>query len=63
MAKRKSGMGLSAPKQVTWWIAVLLGVLGLLGGLGVLGAFASYAFWLMTAGWGLLVIGTLLEGI
>lgn len=30
-SKKSSGLNLSAPKQVTWVIAVIAGVLGLLG--------------------------------
>jgi hypothetical protein len=63
MAKRKSGMQLSAPKQVTWLIAVALGLLGLLGKFGALAVLAQYGFWLMAAGWLLLVLATLLEGL
>lgn len=63
MAKKRGGMNLSAPKQVTWWIAVLLGVVGLLGGLGLVGALKAYSFWLVVVGWVLLVLGTLLEGL
>jgi len=63
MAKRKSGMQLSAPKQVTWLIAVALGLAGVLGKFGALAVLAQYAFWLMAAGWLLLVLATLLEGL
>lgn len=63
MAKKSSGLNLSAPKQVTWFVAVILGVLGLLGGFGVINAIASYGLWLLALGWLLLVLGTLLEGL
>ncbi len=63
MAKKSSGMNLSAPKQATWWLAVILGVFGLLGGLGIVGAIASYGIYLLAIGWLLLVLGTLLEGM
>jgi hypothetical protein len=63
MTKRKSGMRLSAPKQVTWLVAVVLGLVGLLGNFGALAVFAQYAFWLMAAGWLLLVLATLLQGL
>ena len=63
MAKKSSGLNLSAPKQVTWIIAVILGVLGLLGGFGVIKAIHSYGLYLLAIGWLLLVLGTLFEGI
>jgi hypothetical protein len=56
-------MQLSAPKQVTWLIAVALGLAGVLGKFGALAVLAQYAFWLMAAGWLLLVLATLLEGL
>jgi hypothetical protein len=55
-------MKLSAPKQITWIIAVVLGVLGLLGylGLPVVGAFA---FWLVFLGFVVLAVATFVEGL
>ncbi|MDF1500356.1 MAG: hypothetical protein P1P76_07805 [Anaerolineales bacterium] len=54
---------LSAPKVVTWWIAVGLGVLGLLGYLGTVAALSEYAFWLVAAGLLLLILATLLRDL
>lgn len=54
-------MRLSAPNKVLWLIAVILGVLGILAYLGVLPI--GYAFWLVTLGFVLLVIGTLFAGV
>lgn len=56
-------MKLSRPKEVTWWIAVILGVLGLLGFLGTVPVLATYAFWLVFAGLVLLALGTLLRNL
>ncbi|MGB8984006.1 MAG: hypothetical protein WCC12_19205 [Anaerolineales bacterium] len=55
-------MKLSAPKQITWIIAVVLGVLGLLGyfGLPVVGAFA---FWLAFLGFAVLAVATFVQGL
>ena len=47
-------MKLNSPKNVTFYIAVLLGLLGLLGG---------YAFWLAFVGLVLLALGNLLSGL
>ncbi len=55
-------MKLSAPKQVTWIIAVILGVLGLLGSVGVLVP-AGIAFWLTFLGFAVLAVATFVEGI
>jgi len=54
---------LSAPKVVTWWIAIGLGILGVLGYTGTVAALSEYAFWLVVAGWLLLVLATLLKDL
>ena len=56
-------MKLSAPKVITWWIAVALGVLGLLGHLGTVADLNMYAFWLVTIGLVLLVLATYLKDL
>jgi 4-hydroxybenzoate polyprenyltransferase len=56
-------MKLSAPKVVTWWIALILAVLGLLGFLGVVTAIAPYAFWLALIAAALLLIATQMKGL
>jgi hypothetical protein len=56
-------MKLTPPKVVTWWIAVILGVLGILGFLGTIAALGTYAFWLVTGGLALLVLATLVKDL
>jgi len=56
-------MKLSAPKQVTWVIAVVLGVLGLLGSLVALPIVGGSSFWLVFLGFALLAIATLVDGL
>lgn len=56
-------MRLTPPSQAVWIIAVILGVLGILASLGVIPPLAAYAFWLVTIGFVLLVLATLLRGI
>jgi hypothetical protein len=56
-------MKLNAPKKVVWWIALILAVLGILEnvvGLPVIGGAAG--FWLVTAGYILLFLSTLIKG-
>ena len=55
-------MKLSKPKNITWWIAVILGAAGLIGYLAKLPFFGTYAFWLVLAGLVLLALGNLLKG-
>ena len=54
---------LSAPKFVTWVIAVILGLLGFAGYLDVVAGLSAYAFWLVAAGFVLLVLATLLNDL
>jgi hypothetical protein len=54
---------LSRPMVVTWCIAVALGVLGLIGHFGTVAALSEYSFWLVTAGFGLLALATLLKNL
>jgi hypothetical protein len=54
---------LSAPKVVTWFIAVFLGVLGLLGHSGTVASLSAYSFWLVTAGLVVLLLATLLKDL
>jgi len=56
-------MKLSAPSQIVWIIAVILGALGILASLGVIAPLAVYAFWLVVAGWALLAIATLMRNM
>jgi hypothetical protein len=44
-------------------ICVILGAVGVLGALGKIQGLVDYSFWLVTAGWGLLVLATALEGL
>ena len=50
--------GPTAPKQITWIIALILGIAGILGTLAVIPGISGIAFWLVVAGWALLLIAT-----
>ena len=56
-------MRLSAPKQTTWWIAVIVGVIGLLGLFFVLPVLGDNAKWLVAFGFVLLALATYLKGL
>lgn len=62
-------MRTNAPKVITWWIAVIAGVLGILGNLGILAkmgplvSLARYDFWLVAAAFILLVLATTLKDL
>jgi len=62
MKKRRiTIMKLNAPKNITWIIALVVGVLGIIGHLA--GFFGVFAFWLVVIGFAILVLSTLLKGL
>ena len=56
-------MKLNAPKTITWWIAVIVGVLGILGSFVTIPFISAYAFWFVTGGFVLLALATFLKGL
>ena len=56
-------MKLTPPKEVTFWIGVVLGLLGLLSFMGVLTVLPIEAFWLAFLGFAVLVLGLLVKGM
>jgi len=56
-------MRLSAPKNVTWWIAVVLGILGILSTFTKIPLVSDYSFLFVVVGFVLLALATLLKGL
>jgi len=56
-------MNFSAPKQTTWWIAVVIAVLGILARLVTIPVLSGFAFWLVVIGFALLAVATVVEGL
>jgi len=58
-------MKLSAPKNITWWIAVVVGVLGILGSFTNIPfvSDSNNSFWFVAVGFVLLALATLLKGL
>ena len=64
LSTRRMRMKLTPPKAITFWFAVVLGLLGLLGKIGLLGAMVgAYGFWLVFVAFALLVLGLLVKGL
>jgi hypothetical protein len=60
---RRGALRLNPPKVVTFWIAVLLALIGVIAELAPIASLAGYALWLVVAGFVLLALGNLLEGL
>jgi hypothetical protein len=57
-------MKLSAPKQITWIIALVLGVVGILATLVTIPVITpAIGFWLVVVGWALLLIAAITHGL
>lgn len=56
-------MQLSAPKQVTFWIAVIVAVIGVLANLFSIPGLVGLAFWLVVIAFIILALANLLEGL
>ena len=56
-------MKLTAPKQITWWIALIIAILGLFGQFGIVAALNPYALWLFLIAYALLAVATLIKGL
>lgn len=56
-------MKLSAPQQVTWWIALIVGVIGIIANLVTIPVLSPIAFWLVVAAFVLLLVATLIKGL
>jgi hypothetical protein len=56
-------MTLSAPKQVTLIVAVLIALLAILAVFVTIPLITQYAFWFLALAFVLLAIGTLVEGL
>ena len=56
-------MKLSRPKNNTWIIAVILGVLGIIGQIVSIPFVSAYAFWFVAIGFILLALGTYFTGL
>jgi hypothetical protein len=63
MIHKEKIMKLSAPTNLTFWIAFVVGVLGILGTIVTLPFVSGYAFWFVALGFVLLVLGVLFKNM
>jgi hypothetical protein len=56
-------MKLTPPKQITFWISIVLGLLGLIATFVSIPVVSGLAFWFVFIGLALLVAGLLVKGL
>jgi hypothetical protein len=56
-------MKLSAPKNITWIIALVLGIIGLIGQLVTIPVISGLAFWIVLVALVLMLLATFFEGL
>jgi membrane protein YdbS with pleckstrin-like domain len=56
-------MKISKPKNITWWISVILGILGVLGTFVSIPVVSGAAIWFVVAGLALLALGCVVKGL
>ena len=56
-------MKLSPPKQITWFVALILAVIALLGQAAIIAALAPYAFWFALIAAALLLLATIVKNL
>jgi hypothetical protein len=56
-------MKLNAPKIVTWWISVVLGILAILAAFNVVPVIAPFGIWFAVVGLALLALATVVKGL
>jgi hypothetical protein len=56
-------MQLSAPKQITWLIALVIGVIGVIAYLVTIPVLSGLAFWIVVVALVLLLVATFVSGL
>lgn len=56
-------MKTSAPKNITWWICLVLGVLGILATLVKIPVVSGNEFWFVVVGLAIMLIATVTKGL
>lgn len=61
--KGEKPMKLSAPRQITWWIALVLAVVGLIASLVTIPVLSGLAFWIVFVAAALLLVASFIPGL
>jgi hypothetical protein len=61
--KKGIEMRLTPPKNITFWVAVILVVLGILGKITTIPVLTPYSWWFVLVGFIVLMLGNLVKGL
>lgn len=56
-------MRLSPPKQITFWIAVIVALLGIIASFVTIPVLSGFSFWLVVIGFVILAAANLVDGL
>ncbi len=56
-------MNLSAPKNLTFWVAVVVAIVGVIASLVTIPVLSGFAFWLVVIAFIILAAGNLVDGL
>ncbi len=56
-------MKTNAPRSIVWWISVVIGVLGIIGRFVAIPVLSAYSWWLVTLGFIILALATVIKGL
>lgn len=56
-------MKLSAPTQMVWYIALIVGIVGVIASLVSIPVLSGFAFWLVVIAWVILLVSTAMKGL
>lgn len=56
-------MQTNAPKQITWFIALIIGVVGVIASLVTIPVLSGFAFWLVVIALALLLLATVVKDL
>jgi hypothetical protein len=60
---KENAIKLTPPKVITWWIAVIVGVIGILSYLVTIPVLSGFAVWLIIIAFVLLALATAISGL
>jgi hypothetical protein len=63
LIRRKQVMKLSAPTQLVWIIALVVGIVGIIAAIVTIAVLSDLAVWIIAAAWLILIVSTAIKGM